>query len=73
MYFRVNRENMRGRYVPPTTKTFGSPNYLGAKMPAAYYGFIRVAGTSNNNIIFLPFPNKNTLNKYQSKINNLFP
>lgn len=39
MYFQVYRGNMYGRYVPPTTKRYGAPNYFGAKLPAAYYGY----------------------------------
>ena len=72
MYFQVYRGAMKGRYVPPTTKRYGSPNYFGAKLPAAYYGYIRVAGSSVNNIIYLPFPNKAAVEAYSAKINRLF-
>ena len=72
MYFNVYKTTMEGRYVPPTEHRYGSPNYMGVKLPAAYYAYIRVAGSSNNNIIYLPFSNKAHLSAFQGKINNLF-
>ena len=74
MYFQVNEQNMSGRYVPPTEKVYGRPNYMpgGAMLPIAYYAYIRQANTSAGNIIYLPFQTKDQLISFQNKINLLF-
>ena len=72
MYFNVYKTTMKGRYVPPTAQRYGSPNYMGSKLPAAYYGYIRVSGSSDNNIVYLPFRNTIQLSEFQNRINRLF-
>lgn len=47
-------------------------SHVTGQLPAAYYGYIRVAGSSANNIIYLPFPNKAAVEAYSAKINKLF-
>ncbi len=72
IYFNVYETTMRGRFSPADPNKYGAPNYFGAKLPAAYYAHIRVANSSNNNIIYLPFKNKEQLSIFQNKINRLF-
>lgn len=72
MYFNVYKTTMKGRFVPPETKKYGAPSYMGPKLPAAYYAYVRVAGSSNNNIVYLPFKDRTQVSIFQNKINKLF-
>ncbi len=73
MYFQVNKQNMKGVYVPPSSK-FGAPNYMpgSPKLPVAYYAYIRQKNTSSGNIVYLPFANSRALEIYNTKLNKLF-
>jgi len=72
MYFNVYKSTMKGRFVPPSLQRYGTPNYMGAQLPVAYYSYIRVAGSDRNNIVYLPFKTATQVRIFQNKINNLF-
>ena len=72
MYFNVYKSTMKGRFVPPSLERYGSPNYIGARLPAAYYGYVRVSGSDRNNIVYLPFRTAAQVQLFQNKINKLF-